>query len=323
MRVEVASDAFTTGGFEDVVTLMRYFTEDRHDWVVDPRQLPAIECFFSEHTPSRASTYTRFARKASVSARAWTSSRRRERADTISVTADSLADHTADLGRSAKVVVENGDADRSFLLAVARVFGRERVIAAERKSWLEFTHSGGGGELPKRARHEAAGFRLLRRVVFVFDGDRMTPNERSKHEKVAADLRKDAIEGHILIRREVENYIPTKVLAAVKGRQSALTTRISLLKSLIPEQRAHIDIKNGFADKKTKQAVVPAAQAELFATLPPATVKGLREGFGEGLPQLLEREVEAGNVKESDFAALGSEVCEELKALLALIDRII
>ncbi|GAB2811404.1 hypothetical protein GCM10022221_06080 [Actinocorallia aurea] len=322
MRVEVASDAFAGGGFEDVITLMRYFSEDRHTWVVDPDQLPAVERFFREHTPSKAQTYTRLARGASVSGRAWTS-RRRTRSETVQVTGSDLAEHTADLGRSAKVVVENGDADRAFIMAVARVFGHERVTEAFERAWLEFTHSGGGGDLPKRAVHEASRFHLLHRVVFVLDGDRMTPEEHSKHEAVAKRLRRRKIEGHILNRREVENYIPTKVLAAVNGRRPAVTAKVAHLKTLIPKQRAHFDIKNGFTDKRTKEAVVPTVQAELFAALSPATVKGLKEGFGEGLPQLLEREAEAGNVKESDFAALGPEVCEELKALLALIDQII
>lgn len=316
MRVELAGDVFTEDGFALIIVLMRQFIESRHHWVVDLGQLDLVDEYFQDYAPKHAPVFGEVARKGLVS-QAWSSPQ--SRPSVVSVTGQTLADHVEDLGRPAKFVVENRDGDGEFLLALAYVFGAEEILKACEEKWLEIVQGGGSGEVPKVVRHENAAFRRLKRVAFLLDSDRMTPDEVSKHEETAAELRAEGIDGHILRFREVENYVPDRVLE----QERAMAGKVVHLKALVPEQRAHFDMKKGFYDGKRKQIVVPAAQKSLFASLDDATKAGLQFGFGKGLMEILGREAKAGHLKESDFEKIGPGVCDELEALLALLRQII
>jgi hypothetical protein len=320
MRVELSADVLSDDGLELIATLIRYFSEDRHDWVVGVRQLPALEAYFTEQAPKRAGVWTHLASKSVVS-QAWTAGPPRR--GTVTVTRESLADHVEDLGSAARCVVENSEGDRAFVLAIAHALGVEKVIIAKERGWLKFVQGGGSGEVPKVARREREDFRRTTRVVFLFDSDRMTPEETSKHEANANELREDGIDGHILRLREAENYVPNRVLAAapVSEPRRTLHERIDHLKTLTPEQRGHYDMKKGFS--KGERLQIPAAQHDLYRSLPEHTQVGLRLGFGDGLTQILLREAEAGNLDESDFDALGPGVRDELHAILDLLHQIL
>ncbi|GAA2209989.1 hypothetical protein GCM10009850_054480 [Nonomuraea monospora] len=321
MRVELTGEAFTTEGFGLIVTLMQYFVESRHDWVVDPGQLGGVDAYFRDHAPKMAQTYGLLASKGLVS-QAWTVTAA-PRSRLVSIGRESLSDHVWDLGRSARFVVENQEGDRAFILALAHVFGAKDIVEACEKGWLEFVQGGGSGEVPKVVRHEEAAIRRVKRVAFLLDSDRLMPGERSKHEAAVTELRALGISGHVLDFREAENYLPNRVLAATIEPPERLTEKIRHLKTLTSPQRAHFDIINGFWDRKNFCAAIPAAQQDLYGDLAESVRVGLRHGFGHGLTLVLHREAEAGNVKETDFAALGPTVAEELKTLLALVREII
>ncbi|GAB3980409.1 hypothetical protein GCM10029978_078390 [Actinoallomurus acanthiterrae] len=322
MKVELAADVFTEDGFELIVTLLQYFSQDRHEWVVDMHHVPLMEEYFGEQAPKRADVWLQLARKGMVS-ETWTAepSRRAK----VTVTRESLADHVDDLGSAARLVVENGEGDGAFVLAIAHVFGAGKVVKAKECHWLKFVQGGGSGEVPKVARKEHEDFKRTSRVTFLLDSDRMTPDEPSKHEPVADELRDAGINGHILRFREAENYVPNRILAAalVPEQRSVVAERIRHLKTLTPEQRAHFDMKKGFADRKREGFEIPPEQQDLYASLPEPSRVVLRLGFGDGLTAILLREAEAGNLGEEDFAALGPEVCDELRAILDLVQRIL
>ncbi|WP_067482822.1 hypothetical protein [Actinomadura hibisca] len=324
MRVELSADTFDGDGYELLVILVHYFLEGRHDWVVvDPADLDVMDAYFQKHAPTRAADWSELARLG-LASQEWTSTA--PQPPDVTVTRENLSDLVHDLGASARVVVENREGDRDFLLAVAHVFGAQTIIDACEQRWLKFVQGGGSGEVPKVVRDEATEFRHLKRVVFLLDSDRWTPTEPSKHEQVVAELRAEGICGHILHFREVENYVPNHVLAAVtvpKQQRGEHDKRMQSLRTLIPEQRAYFDMKKGFQARKTPGPEVPSEQQELYASLPGTTVVALRKGFGDDLTGLLLQEAKAGKLKERDFAELGSGVCDELREILALIDRII
>ncbi|MGK5556725.1 hypothetical protein ACSNOI_34465 [Actinomadura kijaniata] len=323
MRVELSVEAFTEEGYEHIVRLIHYFVEGRHEWTVDASQLDTMDEYFRKHAPTRAGVWGALARKGSVS-QAWKAGSARPPA--VRITRESLRDHAHDLGAPARIVVENRAGDGAFLLAVAHVFGDKQIIEAKARRWLTFVQGGGSGEIPKVVRDECEEFRRVKRVVFLFDSDRMTPDERSKHENIAEKLRAEGVEGHILRFREVENYVPDRVVAAVSvhhRERRAQSLRITHLRKLAPEQRAHFDMKKGFRNPRTRRAEILPAQRELYRSLEECTVVALGEGFGEGLTEIMLREAQAGNLRESDFASLGSEVCEELREILALIKKVL
>lgn len=257
MRFELSADVFTDDGFEHIAFLIRYFSEGRHEWIVGMPQLSAIEDYFREQVPKRAEVWIALARKATVS-EVWTAGPARP--DGMTITRKSLADDVHDLGLAARVVLENGDGDGDFVLAIAYVLGAERITKAKERHWLKFVHGGGSGEVPKVVRREHEEFRRTIRVTFLLDSDRMTPEERSKHEAAVEELRDVGIHGHVLRYREIENYVPNRVLAAAtvpRPREVPLTERIDSLKTLTCDQRAHFDMKKGFADRKKEERCLP------------------------------------------------------------------
>ncbi|MEU5865727.1 hypothetical protein ABZ815_31465 [Nonomuraea sp. NPDC047529] len=321
MKIELTSEAFTDEAFELIIELMRYFIESRHDWVVAPEQLGHVNAYFRQYAPKKAQAYALMAEKGMVS-QAWAGSTASP-SRTVRISGESLSDHVSDLGRPARFVVENQEGDRAFILALAYVFGTDEIVKAWTKNWLEFVQGGGSGEVPKVVKTEGEAFRRVKRVAFLLDSDRLTPEEPSRHQGALARLAELGVTGHILRFREAENYLPNGVLAAVRASQPELTAKIDCLKALSVEQRGYFDFKNGFWDRRLECARVPEVQAELFHSLPDRVRVGLRHGFGEGLTLILEQEAKAGKLKRSDFDALGPDVCEELQSLLALVRDII
>ncbi|WP_157099532.1 hypothetical protein [Microbispora sp. ATCC PTA-5024] len=321
MRVDLHRDVFKADGFELIITLMRLFVEDRHQWFVNPDDIDDVVAYFLEHAPTKAIVYSDLARKSLVAQ----SRPAPVFSAPLKVLSESLADHVADLSRPARVVVENRTADGAFIVAIAHVFAAADILRAHTEGWFEFVQSGGSGEIHKVVLAELGTFRKVARVTFLLDSDRGTADQVSKYEKVLSDLQKLGIKGHVLKYREMENYIPNRALAAIpwpKRKQSKLSARITCLKGLTPEQRAFVDIKHGFSREKSNNwpRQIEAAREKMY----PAKVRReLSSGFGDGLSELLQQEAATGKIAAADFDSLGPGTCDELRALLALIRDII
>lgn len=321
MRVELDQDLFTSDGHEPIIALMWMFVEGRHQWHVDPDGEAQILAYFEEHSPTKALAYADLMRKSVVE---------RGRSappvnEPLRVTSANLYDHVTDLNRPAKIVVENEGGDGSFIRAIAHVFEAPDLLRALKEGWLEFAYGGGGGEVPKVVHTECERFRRVPRVAFLLDSDRGTAGHSSKNEAAGRALNDLGVPGIVLKFREVENYVPTRILAAVpvsRRQHSDRDVRLRCLRELLPEQRGFVDIKHGFA--KEKPGLWPphiVADREILYS--PTIRINLRDGFGERLAELLEREAAAGNVRAADFDSLGPGVCDELRALLALIEAIV
>jgi hypothetical protein len=196
------------------------------------------------------------------------------------------------------------------------VLHAERVTRAIQEGWLAIESAGGSGEVPKIARNKATNFRRLKRIAVFLDSDRWLPRQQMKAHGHADKLAKDGIITHVLEFREAENYVPNQVLSRIRGRPGNISQRITYLKRLNREQRAYFDMKKGFSGERIR-----TEQASLYADLRRDVIHGLREGFGDDLLPLLERESYA--LTERDFTALGNDVVGELHGLLAMLASVI
>lgn len=322
MRVEIATEVFLSADHcVPLAVMLQHFVSGRHEWVIDPRHVELAEAYFAAHLGGMAKICSDIARKSAVRQTAW--SGKLDGRPLVTINRAALAEQVEDLSAPAKLVVENHRTDGAFIKAIAHVFDELKIIDAIAKNWLEISHGGGSGEVFSIVWDQAKRFHRIVRITFLLDGDRLFPDDIFKYEEKVSELKEVEIFGHVLARREAENYVPYRVLAVSEKPSSALSKKIDILKRMTPEQRSHFDMKKGFRGKGAASAEIPEKQRHLYAALPESAVVALRGGFGEGLLELFEREAAAGRIQVRDLEQLGPGVCEELRSLLALIMRIV
>lgn len=313
MRVEVTSTVFETDAYaEEILRLLQHFKRGRHEWTVNPLATGTVAAFIERNVPKLAPAYLALMEEAATEY-AYTTSRD---APPVRISPEDVADHVEDLDKPAVVMVENDANDGGFIKAIALVFGDQALLKAIERDWLVIEHGGGGGDTVRRARDKHAGFRRLVRVAVLLDSDRMTPDEQSKHEAAAEDLRRKGIKVHVLRLREAENYIPDKCLRELPSQRPAATTVNALLR-LTKEQRGHYDMKRGF-----KKGKVCKEQKALFGGLAPEVLRDLTGGFG---PKTISCLIDHAHLlSEEDFRVdVGEDVPDELRSLLAMLREIL
>jgi hypothetical protein len=317
VRIDLPREVFTNKEFlPELLYLLRTVADGRHDWVVTPDVIDQAGIYFTNHVPELARTYSELAEKSMVAA-AW--SGRLDSAATVQVEADKLKDYVADLCRPALIVVEDENSDGFFIRAIARTFGANRVLESLTKGWLELQHGGGGGSLPRITSAAVEKYRVRPRVVALLDSDRMVPGQRTDSHRKAEEIQNLGVDTHVLEMREAENYTPNRVLITI-GKRIETYPRLSHLKRLSKEQRAHYDMKFGFGSTD-KQPKIPQEQADLYKNLGISVILGLRGGFGKHILSKLEEM--SPNLTPRDFESLGDEVASELRSLLNKISSVI
>jgi hypothetical protein len=282
---------------------------------VTPDVIDQAGIYFTDHAPKLARTYSELAEKSMVAA-AW--SGQLDSAATVQVEVDKFEDYVADLCRPALIVVEDEQSDGYFIRAVARTFGANRVIEALSKGWLELQH-GGGGSLLRITIAAAEKYRIRPMVIALLDSDRMIPGQKTDSHRKAEKIQELGIEAHVLEMREAENYAPNRVLVTI-GKRKETYPRLSHLKKLSEEQRAHYDMKLGFGPTD-KQPKIPQEQAALYKDLEVSVILGLRGGFGKNILSKLDEM--SPTLTPRDFETLGDEVASELRSLLNKISSVI
>jgi hypothetical protein len=317
MRLEMRSDVFGLAeALPSIIGLLACIQEGRHIWAPDSETIASASRYLQEHLPSLADGYITLARKGLVELQ-WTSAG--EKPEVVVVDAANLSELTDDLRRAAVVVVEDCNSDGSFFEALSKVFRADRVLLALSSGWLEIRHGGGSGSLPSVAMTEIAHFRRKIRVAVMFDSDRLLPGQSTPAHAKAETLADAGALVHVLEFREIENYLPNRVLAAVlPARVSAY--RLGFLKHLSAEQRAFYDMKSGFGPASGPPQV-PLEQAPLFASLPHSTIRGLRGGFGKNVVSKFA--LMAASVTVRDFESLGTTVVAEISAILSKVAQIV
>lgn len=341
MRIEIPVDLLRDRQGDEnaelILKLIAFFREARHEWVIAPHDVGAVQAFLQRHVPTLAQVYLLLAQKASM-AQAWA-----PHGGTVGVVrmaGETLAGDIRDLERPAVLVVENAIYDWQMIEALARLLGCEDVIDAKEGSRLGVYNGGGKDGATRHAVDQAATFSRTKRVVLVIDSDSFHPAERTgNHEKADAAAR-EGVSSHVLSFREMENYIPNRVLARQPKKtagMSHMAKRLESLKVLSPEQRAHFDMKHGFKGKPHKGAgqkvrnsgmtgttyFVPPRHGDLYGDVAEPDLIVLQEGFGTDLPGLFLQEVMRGGVSERDLDGLGPDAKQELQSMFEKIRGVI
>ncbi|MFJ8649842.1 hypothetical protein ACIRNI_27440 [Streptomyces sp. NPDC093546] len=341
MRVEIPVDLLKgrqgDENAELILKLIAFFREARHEWAISPRDVDAVHAFLERHLPVLAQSYLLLAQKASM-AQVWAP--HEGTAGVVRVASETLTADIRDLERPAVLVVENAIYDWQMIEALARLLGCEDVIDAKAGSRLGVYNGGGKDGAARHAVDQAAQFSRTKRVVLVIDSDSFHPKDRTgNHEKAEAAAR-EGVSAHVLSFREMENYIPNRVLARQPNRtvgMSSMAKRLESLKALSPDQRAHFDMKHGFKGKPQKGAdqkgrhskkagttyAVPPRHGDLYDEVAEHDLITLQEGFGTDLPSLFLQEVMRGGISERDLDGLGPGVKQELRSMFETIRGVI
>lgn len=315
MRVELTAAVLETDEHaEEVRDLLSHFNKKRHAWVVPPRLAKTAESFIERNVvPRLAPIYKQLVLKASKQQHAYRTS---AAPAPVRISPEAVKECVEDLSRPAVLVVENDHSDGMFVRGIARLFRDSDILEAVEKRWLEIEH-GGGTDTYRRARDKYESFPRVKRAATLLDSDRWAPGTPAKNADRIAELRALGVRVHVLTLREAENYVPNKVLHAVKPIRTS-SARLDHLKKLDHAQRGHFDMKYGF--RKTKG--VPEKQRELFASTPPKVLTGLDSGFGQNILKVFESM--ADRLSEADLARdVGEDVPGELRGLLAMLREIL
>lgn len=321
MRVEISPELY---GHEDIAfqltSVFRLFAWGRHDWIILPGHVELAIAYVERNDRAVLPITAELARKASVR-NAWDSSD--TAAGRVTVTKETLEDDLADLQRPAYVVVENEISDGAFLRAVCHVFEGADIIEAFEQGRVELTNGGGGGQVPAYAGQRAERFRRTVRVALVLDSDRYYADEQTKSHELAANVAEHGVRAHVLSLREIENYVPDRVLESLEPRHK-YSAQLEALKQLNPEQRGCLDMKKGFLPGAGGKARSPHSKHKgLYDDLPVGVRDALRTGFGQDLVHKLEAMAGGGALTTHDFGGEESYTSKELRALLGMLREIV
>ncbi|WP_060178787.1 hypothetical protein [Streptomyces sp. IMTB 1903] len=341
MRVEIPIDLLKgrqgDENAELILKLIAFFREARHEWAISPRDVDAVHTFLERHLPVLAQSYLLLAQKASM-AQAWAP--HGGTTGVVRVADETLTADVRDLELPAVLVVENAIYDWQMIEALARLLGCEDVIDAKEGRRLGVYNGGGKDGATRHAVDQAAQFSRTKRVVLVIDSDSFHPTDRTGNHEKAEAAACEGVSAHVLSFREMENYIPNRVLARQPKRtigMSSMAKRLASLNTFSPEQRAHFDMKHGFKGKPQKGAdqkgrhsgkagttyVIPPRHGDLYDEVAEQDLITLQEGFGTDLPSLFLQEVMRGGISERDLDGLGPGAKQELRSMFETIRGVI
>ena len=200
----------------------------------------------------------------------------------------SLADAKTFLSFPFKVFVENANADRAFLFAYMDKNDRDYFEELEQKSWLQFIHGGGTGDLQKQVENEINVYpRAELRVFAMFDNDGLAPGKFSaKTIQLSTVCTNNKVEHHRLNRRAIENYVHHFAISEYAKnlqRRRATWARKALdsFKKLTDDEKDFFNMKAGIRGDKGK-----APGQQYSNSLKPHEERWLEIGFGKNLARV-------------------------------------
>lgn len=182
------------------------------------------------------------------------------------------------------VFVENDDADRNFLLTFASSDQKAKIKKLEDNKLFRFEHSGGIGELPKKAARFVSKKRLFSTIcAAVFDSDASQPGDISADAKAVTRVCDEHdIAVFMLERRAIENYLLLSWLNSwinkgPRGKRAENIDRYKGFCKLNKSQRAHFHMKKGLTADMVK---ISNGLITLYGDLDEPVRLSLAEGFG-------------------------------------------
>ncbi len=190
------------------------------------------------------------------------------------------------VGRPLRLVLENDSADKMFIEATVPRFATWCA-----NGWIEPAMGGGA---PMKAKIDSAAADALDRwrTFFMFDSDRLHPNELAAgwtppggdgcqgHAFENACASMPHARWHRLQRRSIENYLPAAVLQPLKPATTA-----SLASSAVGHMAHYYNMKKGLEGDEFASPGVPnptrwARTLGFWSSLQPADIAALKDGFG-------------------------------------------
>jgi hypothetical protein len=194
-----------------------------------------------------------------------------------------------------RILLEDDQTDRAFLLSMAEPEQRRYLEELEGKDYLRFEHGGGLGKMKatvQRDRKKRTAY--FGRMWVLFDSDGLRPDLRSDDAKRLEKSCGRLISHHMLKRRSIENYLPLTSLKSWIDRippreRGGRPAKHNALREMSKEQRYHFNMKNGFSgDKKRDDA---RTVGNLYEGLPENVRRDLKEGFGGKVAHLFQSQV--------------------------------
>ena len=193
-----------------------------------------------------------------------------------------------------RILVEDGQNDRAFLLCMSTVQQRSFLEEHGRLGNLEFEH--GGGLVAMRRRIADLGARNAANLLtfVLFDSDALRPDSPSVQSEAAREACLRArLPHHQLRRRFAESYLPRQALdgwASLGRGSSECESRRKRVQAFCefprPEQRHHFNLKKGFAGDKGR-----GANGETTGGLYHDVAESLRQALQHGLGRTLAEEL--------------------------------
>lgn len=310
MLLEIEEAVFGSSDHPPVFTLLDLVAEERHEWRPTVPVADAAEQFVRENAPNTRALIE-MVHKCLVEA----ASPAPAAGTPVPVPAGQERLLAHDLQHPAVMVVEDAINDGCFVLAVARAFGRERILLAKANKWLVFDNAGGVDRMPEFVAGARGRFHMLGavRVAALLDSDRQIPRQRTNRYDYADAISAQRCAVHVWERRHVESYLPTAVwLYHFPDR----TTKIGMLLGMRPDQWGCLHMKNGLGQGRRPREV-----ERHFAHLPAEVRHEWQTGLR--LPSRVQLVPDELPLSEADFAELGEAAVDELREVLAMIERIL
>ncbi len=198
----------------------------------------------------------------------------------------SLRDAIQLLGEPFRILLEDDENDRAFLLSMAEREQQEYIQEMEGDGHVRFQHGGGLSKMKSVVERDRQRNTIsFGRLWLLFDSDGLRPNSKSRDAKRLEKACGEKIPKHCLSRRSIENYLP---LTSLKDwvdrlpprRRGGPRAKYGAFRTLTAEQRHHYNMKNGFGRDARRQDA--ASAGDLYDSLNDEYRETLADGFDTG-----------------------------------------
>ncbi len=219
------------------------------------------------------------------------------------------------LHKPKKIILENSDGDRKFLLSISNRNLRDKLVKLHAQGSLSFEHCGGiDGVATKLTNDFGPELGSAVKCWVLIDSDSFEPGVVSEAAQRVIDIcDATGINYLCLKRRAIENYIPNGALQrfADANGDKAKDTFLAL-SSLDTIQRNHYHMADGFANKTCKDS-------GLYDALDDKIGKPLRKGFGSNIKHVYPDNPKDLQTFHEEFGQIPDEFTEPLKYISEMI----
>jgi hypothetical protein len=233
----------------------------------------------------------------------------------LKISASNLQEYLKLLEGKFKIVLENRENDKNFLLAVATGNKKAALQKVIDKHFIEFENGGGVDGIKTYIEAECAKYPLQKmRMWAMFDSDMLYPDKPSKQsEKVRIRCCDLDVAHHQLQRRAIENYLPIPLLEALtehKKNRDEYKRKVRAFGKFSLEQRICFNMRDGFKGDANRNNGDSAD--DLYEGLNAKTKENLNNGFGNDISELFD----STKYSHQESWFIDDQLSEEIKPML-------